>query len=84
MRKREFIKELEKKYKSGQSNAFMLVGNIKDYQVPGRRLEVYLEIFLKKMGIINVNIYDISLDNEKFETYYYMIDSLKNKKILLG
>lgn len=80
MRKREFIKELEKKYKSGQSNAFMLVGNIKDYQVPGLRLDAYLEIFLRKLGILNVNTYDISLDNKDFKTYEYMIDSLKSKK----
>lgn len=79
-RKREFIKKLEKKYKSGQSNAFMLVGNTKDYQVPGLRLDAYLKIFLEKMGIIILNTYDISLDNKYFETYDYMIDSLKNKK----
>src|SRR5690606_28021570 len=31
-------------------------------------------------GILNVNTYDISLDNKDFKTYEYMIDSLKSKK----
>jgi SpoVK/Ycf46/Vps4 family AAA+-type ATPase len=80
VRKRDFIKEIEEKYKSGENNAFMLTGNIDDYQVPGLRLELYLEMFLKKMQIVNVNIYDISLDDEDFQAYNYMLDSLKNKK----